>query len=78
MGTCISAEEIAKAGLPIPVRDMMPISIEEQVICYADKFFSKDGDLIVKRNSEKEILRALESYGNGSADKFRAWMNIFK
>lgn len=78
MGTGISAEEIAKAGLPIPARDMIPLSIEEQVICYADKFFSKDGDLIVKKNSEKEIIRALESYGNGSAEKFRAWMNIFE
>ncbi|MDP3285711.1 MAG: HD domain-containing protein [Desulfobacterales bacterium] len=78
MGTGISAEEIAKSGLPIPARDMIPVSIEEQVICYADKFFSKDGKLIVKINPEKEILRTLESYGNGSAEKFRSWMIIFQ
>jgi len=78
MGTGISAEEIAKSGLPIPARDMIPVSIEEQVICYADKFFSKDRNLIVKRNSEKDILRTLESYGNGSAEKFRAWMILFE
>ena len=27
--------------LPIPHRDMLPVSVEEQVICYADKFFQK-------------------------------------
>ena len=77
MGTGISAEEILKSGLPIPARNMIPVSIEEQVICYADKFFSKNRDLIVKRNSEKEIIRTLESYGNGSDEKFRSWMNVF-
>jgi len=78
MGTGISAEEIIKSGLPLPARDMIPISIEEHVICYADKFFSKDGDLIVKRNSEKDIIRTLESYGNGSAEKFISWQMMFE
>lgn len=78
MGTGISAEEIVKSGLPIPARDMIPVSIEEQVICYADKFFSKDRNLIVIKNSEKNIIRTLESYGNGSAEKFRSWMILFE
>jgi uncharacterized protein len=78
MGVGISAEEIIKAGLPVPERDMIPLSIEEQAICYADKFFSKDWTLIAKNNSEEEIIRNLESYGNGSAEKFRSWMNMFQ
>lgn len=78
LGVGISADEIMKTGFPIPVRDMIPLSVEEQVICYADKFFSKDWNLIAKYNSEEEIIRVLESYGNGSAEKFRSWMNIFE
>jgi len=78
MGTGISAEEIVKSRLPIPARDMIPVSIEEQVICYADKFFTKDRNLIVKMNSEKNIIRTLVSYGNGSAEKFRSWMILFE
>jgi hypothetical protein len=27
--------------LPLPARDMFPLSVEERLICYADKFFSK-------------------------------------
>jgi len=78
LGVGISADEIVKAGFPLPVRDMIPLSVEEQVICYADKFFSKDWNLIAKNNSEEDIILALESYGNGSAEKFKAWMNIFE
>jgi uncharacterized protein len=77
LGVGISAGEILKTGLPVPVRDMIPLSIEEKVVCYADKFFSKDWNLIAKSNSEEDILSALESYGNGSAEKFRSWQMIF-
>jgi len=78
LGVGISADEIVKIGLPLPVRDMIPLSVEEQVICYADKFFSKDWNLIAKNNSEEEIILALESYGNGSAEKFKAWRLMFE
>lgn len=78
LGVGITALEIKKAGLPIPERDMIPLSIEEQVICYADKFFSKDWELIAKSNPEEEIIRNLDSYGNGSAEKFKSWINMFQ
>jgi uncharacterized protein len=78
LGVGISAEEIVKNGLPVPGRDMIPLSVEEQVICYADKFFSKNWNLIAKNNSEEEIIRALESYGNGSAEKFKSWRIMFE
>jgi uncharacterized protein len=77
LGVGISAADIVKTGLPVPVRDMIPLSVEEQVICYADKFYSKDWKNISKINSDQDIIRALESYGNGSAEKFRSWRRIF-
>lgn len=40
-GTGISLEKIKEHNLPVPHRDMLPVTIEEQIICYADKFFSK-------------------------------------
>ena len=41
VGVGISAEEALRRKLPLPARDMVPLSIEERLICYADKFFSK-------------------------------------
>ena len=40
-GTGISLEQIISKQLPLPLREMRPVTLEEQVICYADKFFSK-------------------------------------
>ena len=40
-GTGLTATEIIEQKLPLPPRDFLPESIEEQIICYADKFFSK-------------------------------------
>lgn len=33
--------EIMAQNLPVPHREMLPVSMEEQVICFADKFYSK-------------------------------------
>ena len=40
-GAGMSLQSIIEQDLPIPHRDMIPVSMEEQVICFADKFFSK-------------------------------------
>jgi uncharacterized protein len=39
VGVGISSDDIRTFTLPLPERDMVPVSIEEQIICYADKFF---------------------------------------
>jgi len=41
VGVGITIENIKKNNLPLPKRDMTPQSIEEKIICLADKFFSK-------------------------------------
>jgi uncharacterized protein len=40
-GTGLTLQQIVEQGLPLPQRDMQPVSLEEQIICFADKFFSK-------------------------------------
>lgn len=40
-GTGITIEQIEREELPIPERDYCPQSLEEKIICYADKFYSK-------------------------------------
>ncbi|MBA3037230.1 MAG: HD domain-containing protein [Desulfobacterium sp.] len=78
MGVGMSKEEIAKNGLPLPARDMIPLSIEEQIISYADKFFTKNWEHIVIKNSVDKIINQLESYGGtGYSDKFKLWLEIF-
>lgn len=40
-GTGISLDQVLREELPIPAQDYLPISLEEKIICYADKFYSK-------------------------------------
>jgi uncharacterized protein len=80
IGVGISREDIRKFNLPLPQRDMLPVSIEEQIICYADKFFSKNGNGH-KQNGEKPVERIIQSlmrYGPEKAEKFRTWVDMFE
>ena len=78
LGVGISVEDIRRHRLPLPERDMLPVTLEEQIICYADKFFSKNGNLAVKEKSVADIIRSLEPYGAEKAAKFKSWVDLFQ
>jgi len=79
IGAGISCDDIRKFRLPLPQRDMVPVSIEEQIICYADKFFSKNGQGR-QPNSEKSvehITQSLKAYGQDKVTRFQKWVTLF-
>jgi uncharacterized protein len=78
VGTGLSAEEIRARRLPLPERDMRPVSLEEEVICYADKFFSKNGRTAEDGRSVAEVAALLAAYGPEQADRFRRWAARFE
>lgn len=80
VGVGISAEDVRDFNLPLPERDMIPVSIEEQIICYADKFYSKNGngDLKDKEKSVEQIRRGLRAYGQDKVDRFQKWVVMFE
>jgi uncharacterized protein len=74
-GAGISLATIEQQHLPLPRRDMQPQSLEEQLICFADKFFSK-----TKNDREKpvdKIRTGLARYGEESAVRFDGWCKLF-
>jgi uncharacterized protein len=74
-GTGISLEQIVKGNLPLPLRSMLPVSLEEQVICFADKFFSKNHP-----DAERTVEKAQESisrYGEDGIIRFNKWCDMF-
>lgn len=71
VGVGFSAERIQQRGLPLPVRDMLPLSVEEELICYADKFYSKtDNGRAAK--SIAAILAGLIRHDAADARRFMA------
>jgi uncharacterized protein len=77
VGSGISAEDIRSFHLPLPQRDMLPVTLEEQIICYADKFFSKNGDGASPEKSIPEIVASLRPYGADKVERFIGWVNLF-
>jgi len=74
-GTGLTLKQIEERDLPVPHRDMVPVSIEEQIICFADKFFSKthpDQEKSVE-GAEKSLLK----FGEEGVVKFHQWCSLF-
>ena len=74
-GAGLSLKSILERELPVPHREMLPVSLEEQVICFADKFFSK-----TRLDEEKSLERALKSLaklGEEGLIRFNGWCERF-
>ena len=77
VGVGITAQDIEAKYLPIPKRDMIPISIEEQIICFADKFFSKDEDFLLKEKPLDRVRKGISKFGDEKLGKFDGWLKLF-
>lgn len=74
-GTGLTMEQIVQQELPLPHQDLQPQSIEEQIICFADKFFSKTR--LDEEKSVEQARRSLEKFGEEGLAKFDAWCERF-
>lgn len=74
-GTGLSLAMIEERNLPVPHRDMRPVSLEEQLICFADKFFSKTK--LTKEKPADKIKQSLSKYGNETVEQFEHWCKLF-
>jgi uncharacterized protein len=77
VGVGLSRSEILKNRLPLPTRDMLPQTTEEQIVCYADKFFSKTAVGRPEEKSVETIARELETFGTDKAKTFLKWVERF-
>lgn len=75
-GAGLTVADIESQNLPLPRHDMLPISLEEKVICYADKFFSKSGDPH-KEKTLDNIMAQMEAHGQDSLERFKSLHELF-
>ena len=78
VGVGISAADVRYGRLPLPERNMLPVSIEEQIICYADKFFSKNGRGDSREKTPAEIIAGIGHFGPDKVAQFLTWARLFE
>jgi uncharacterized protein len=74
-GAGLSLDRIIADNLPVPHREMVPVSLEEQIICFADKFYSKTH--LDKEKTVEKARKSLERYGEAGLQRFDRWCELF-
>lgn len=74
-GAGLSLNGILEQNLPVPHREMVPVSLEEQVICFADKFFSKTH--LDREKTVEKALKSIAKFGDEGTERFKAWLERF-
>ncbi|WP_302504238.1 HD domain-containing protein [Geoalkalibacter halelectricus] len=77
IGVGLSAAEIRAQGLPLPERDMLPLSLEEQIVTYADLFFSKTPGQEQEAKTVARVRESLRRHGANKVAIFDAWLERF-
>ena len=67
-GAGLSKEAITKAGLDVLAADYLPETLEEKLICYADKFYSKSRP--AETISFEQAYNGLLRFGKEGAGRF--------
>ena len=74
-GAGITRSQIITQMLPLPQQDFLPETMEEKVICYADKFFSKSH--LDEEKTIEQALASLSKFGEEGVARFREWVKMF-
>lgn len=74
-GTGLTRATILSQGLPLPADDFSPETIEEQIVCYADKFFSKSHPERVK--TVEQVRMMLSKFPDANLERWDRWVELF-
>ena len=74
IGAGISKKEIIKNNFSLPKKDFLPVTLEQRLVCYADKFHSKSG----KKDSLESVKKEMKSYKGGVFGRFGELEEMFE
>lgn len=74
-GAGMSQQAIIDARLNIEAKDYLPETLEEQLVCYADKFYSKSKPN--RRLNAQDAYNGLLRFGEEGAERFKQWDRLF-
>jgi uncharacterized protein len=75
-GTGLTEETIRKQNLPLPLdAQLCPVSIEEEIVCYADKFFSKSHP--EREKTCDQVRQMLSRFPDADLSRWDDWVRRF-
>lgn len=77
IGVGLMADDVRDQNLPLPERDMVPLSLEERIICFADLFYSKNPVAIGREKPMAEIRKNLGKFGARKLAILDDWLREF-
>lgn len=75
-GAGLTKEQIAEKNIPLPLQDFLPVTVEEKLICYADKFYSKSH--LERERTVEQVVESLRKYGEDGVKRFLEWHEMFQ
>jgi len=76
-GVGLTLKDIVQQNLPLPHREMCPESLSEQIICYADLFYSKKPGRLDERKTVEKVRKKLLPFGEEKVEIFNSWLARF-
>lgn len=67
-GAGLTVDDIERQALPLPHHDMLPEITLERLVCYADKFYSKGGDM--RRKPFDAVRASMARHGEATLSRF--------
>ena len=77
IGVGLTVADIDRQQLPLPRRDMVPVSLAEQIICFSDLFYSKKPGRLAERKTPGHVRKKLASFGDDKVAIFDSWLKRF-
>lgn len=77
IGVGLTVEDIISQNLPLPHRDMLPLTGEEKIIALADLFYSKKKRSLSTEKSIEQIRNDLAKFSESKVLIFNGWLKEF-
>jgi uncharacterized protein len=77
IGVGLTCDDIIRQDLPLPHREMSPQSLAEQIICFADLFYSKKPGRLDERKTPLQVRKKLLPFGEEKVAVFDSWLAKF-
>lgn len=75
-GAGLTREDVIAQKLPLPLRDYVPLSLEEKIICLADRFYVKKPATLYEPLTVESITTKMSVYGEAALARWQALQRI--